>query len=112
MAPTAGGGYDFIAVRYNGTNTVLTVNGTHFSATDSTGNGNLNLFIGGNPSFNEDWVGQIDNVFVFDHMLTDQELQTIRTDGGITVNEVPVPAAGLLMAGVVVLGGAGALRRR
>ena len=113
-AATAGGAYDFIAVRYDGTSVSLTVNGVHFTGTDNTdlNIGFTSLFVGGNPGFNEDWIGQIDNVFVFDHILSDQELDTIDQDGGIRTNEVPVPAAGLLMAGVIALFGAGALRRR
>ncbi len=110
---TAGGAYDFIAIRYTGANTIMTVNGVHTTGADaSAGNvGFTSLYVGGNPGFNEDWVGQIDNVFIFDKALTDQELSTIQQNGGISTNEVPVPAAGLLMAGVMALFGAGALRR-
>ena len=108
-------GFDFIAVRYDGTDVTLTVNGAHFTGTDFTGSdvSTFSLFIGGNPGFGQNWAGQIDNVFVFDHILTDQELATIEQNGGIGGSApVPVPAAGLLMAGVIALGGVGALRRR
>lgn len=107
-------GFDFIAVRYNGTTVTLTVNGTHFTGTDFTGSdvSHLALYIGGNPGHGENWKGQIDNVFVFDHLLNDQELDKIYQDGGIDTNPVPVPATGLLMAGIVAFAGLRALRNR
>lgn len=112
-APSASG-YDFVAVRYNVSQMIVTVNGAHTIGTDFSDFdvGFTNLFVGGNPGFGENWTGQIDNVFIFDNVLTDQELATIQQNGGIDTSPVPVPAAGVLLASVVALSGLSAYRRR
>lgn len=98
-------GYDFVAVRYNAAGTMtLTVNGVHTSTVDNTdfNVGFSQLFIGGNPGFNEDWVGLIDNVFVYDELLSDAELAAIQQARGVpgfSSGQAPEPVSLALIGG-------------
>ncbi|MCP5152409.1 MAG: LamG domain-containing protein [Chromatiales bacterium] len=110
VVPFVLGDWQFIAARYDGATARLTVGGTTLSATDNTDfdTGFGSLFVGANPFFNEDFDGLVDNVFVYDRALTDQELDDIRLNGVLAQN-VPEPGvAGLLLAGLVLT----AVRRR
>ncbi len=111
ILPTAGVGYDFIAVRYGSGQVTLTVNGTNVSSAAANGSGNALLYIGGNPGFNENWTGLIDNVFVYDEVLSDADLQTIRVDGGIVLGQAPEPLS-LVLIGGGLAAIAGMARRR
>jgi hypothetical protein len=56
----------------------------------------FNLFIGTNPGFNEDFVGVVDDVFVYDRALTANEVDDIYRNGFNSDPGVSVPAPGVL----------------
>jgi hypothetical protein len=104
----------FLAVRYDGSNTKLTVNGMTVSGPDTTDDGDLGLAtlsIGTNPSFlAEAYEGLIDNVFVYDTALSDQELEAVRLNGGPVMPTIPLPLPAVLLASG--LAGLALFRRR
>ncbi|MBL0870159.1 MAG: LamG domain-containing protein [Phycisphaerales bacterium] len=106
--PVVANQWTFVAVVYDQTAGTVTlhVNGTSVSTNSTAGSGWSFTRIGTNPSFNEFYGGQIDNVFFIGRALTPGEITTIR-EGGI--NAIPTPGAGamLLMGGLL-----GAKRRR
>lgn len=82
-----------LAVVYNGTDSGLFVNGSRVeSFSDVTGSSSNNLFIGTNPSFNEDFVGLADDVFVYGRALSDADIFDIFDNGFDTAPAVPLPA--------------------
>ena len=98
-----------IAVSYDGTLTNLFIDGLKIATgADNTGTGLTNLFIGANPSFNgEDFSGLIDDVFIFDRVLSDDEISDIYKNGFGEVSTVPLPAGlPMLLASLGLLVGA------
>ncbi|WP_276718929.1 LamG domain-containing protein [Pseudooceanicola nitratireducens] len=105
------GAWQHVAVVYDGAASGLYVNGTlaeSFTATNGTSI--WSLFIGTNPSFNEDFIGGADDVFVFSRALSANEIGSIYSDGITITPAVPLPAGlPLLIGGLGVLG---LIRRR
>jgi hypothetical protein len=105
------GAWQHVAVVYDGAASALYVNGTlaeSFTATNGTSV--WSLFIGTNPSFNEDFIGGADDVFVFSRALSANEIGSIYSDGITITPAVPLPAGlPLLIGGLGVLG---LIRRR
>lgn len=98
VVPT--GQWHFVAVRYDGTNATLNVNTSQLTVADQSSDNGGEIFtqIGGNPNFNEPFIGEMDNVFFFDEALSDAALENIRVNG---VSAVPLPGALLLVLSVV-----------
>jgi hypothetical protein len=85
--------WTFVAARYDAaTNTAqLTINGTHSAVlTANPGQGLANLTVGRNPNFDLPFRGLIDDVFVFDSYLTNDQLDRIARGG---IADVPEPAS-------------------
>ena len=94
----------FVAVRYNQTagTMSLDVNGTFTNATTDFDLNQLNtLTIGRNPSFAAWFTGKIDQVFVYNQVLTVAQLNTIQKGSYAEVT------GGLTLDGTAKLGGAG-----
>lgn len=113
--------WTFAAVRYNAEtgDMILTVDNTNYYGYGNPGSGYNNLFIGTNPGYGEVFQGDIDNVFVYDQFLSEEEIASVRTQGapaiaeigGITnVSGVPEPGTWALLGSA--LGGFALLRRR
>lgn len=102
------GEWVFLAVRYDSaaSSIVLDVDTTRVSTTGSPGSGWDTARIGSNPSYGEYFVGVIDNVFIYDRVLSDAEIDAIRLGGAdaILPGGVPEPGTlGLLLAGIGLL---------
>jgi hypothetical protein len=101
-----------LAVVYDGANSGLYINGvldSSFVDNTTTAPGlTAGLFIGTNNYFNEDFVGLMDDVFVFDRALSASEVSQIANTGFAA--PVPLPAGLPLLA--VGLGAFAALRRK
>lgn len=78
----------------------LYVNDQVFSTTGVFGSGFSNVRIGSNPGFGEHFAGRIDNVFLFDEVLTDDRVADIRDSG---FQAVPEPSS------ITIFGLAGSL---
>lgn len=104
-----------LAVVYNGANSGLYINGmldSSFSDTTSTVPGlTAGLFIGTNNYYNEDFVGLVDDVFVFDQALTEAQVDYIYQNGFAT-SPAPVPVPAGLPLLVMGLGAFAMLRRK
>lgn len=99
----------FLAARYDdATNSAwLTVNGTHFAAVGTPGPSvNTTTTIGRNPNFDLPFIGRIDNVFFFDEVLSNAQLDDIR------VNGIRLPEPGSMLLIGAALAGLGVARRR
>lgn len=103
-APFALNEWTFIAASYDGATVTLTVGDQQFTAVDNTDfNVGLTLLaLGGNPSYNENFDGAIDNAFVFSRVLSLGELNEIRVNG-LSTAVVPLPATLPLFAGALGL---------
>lgn len=96
-APTLSA-FDFVALRYDDVADTmqLSVNGVHFASVAANPGGGFNsTFVGINPGFGEQFVGLIDNVFLYNGLLTNAELDTLRREG---LNAVPEPGSMILLA--------------
>jgi len=94
--------WTFTAVRYSASTgeIILTVNGTNYSGTGYPGSGFSNLFIGTNPGFGEVFDGLIDNVFVYDQFLTEDQMNDVRAQGAPAIQaigDVPEPSTYVLL---------------
>lgn len=101
-----------VAVVYDGPSSGLFINGTlaeSFTDSSATFDSRFDLHIGGNPGYSEDWVGLLDDVFIYDRALTTDEITSIYRNG-FSSTAVPLPATGLLLIGA--LGAIGARRRK
>lgn len=89
IAPTAA--FTFLAVRYTPTTVTLFVGNQMYTlnATPTDLNQFPQLWVGKNPSYDSYFTGAVDNVFVFDQALTDTQVNSIRTNGVLSV--VPEP---------------------
>lgn len=111
------GQWVFMALRSNSATGALTldVDTSRVSVGSADFNSGLtSALIGANTSFNEYWNGRIDNVFFFDTVLSDAEIDTIRTGGAAAILPVTVPEAGtfpLIAAGLIGVIGIIARRR-
>jgi MYXO-CTERM domain-containing protein len=96
--PVQPGEWTFVAARYNQATgqARLTINGNHYDRTGTLGTGQSIFTIGRNPSFDQPFVGRMDNVFVFSSFLSDEELAAVAA---------PEPGSWVLGgAGLVALG--------
>lgn len=107
----------FVAATYDGNtgDINLYVDNNTFSTNSKPGSGFSTTFFGRNPGFVEYWSGKIDNVFLFDEVLTKTQLDEIRRYGADALaptpnGDVPEPST-YLLTGTVLVGGA-LLRRR
>lgn len=81
----------FLAVVYDdpSNSMALWVNDNKVTATSSFGSGWSTFRIGSNPSYGEFFRGSIDNVFVYDTALSDDEITRIRTYGAKAIQSQP-----------------------
>ena len=103
--------WTFLAVAYNQPANTLSfyVDGIGFGVATNFGGSQGFFDIGHNPSFGEFFGGSIDNVFVYDRVLSVSEIQALRNNG-FPASLVPEPSSLLLtLAGLVPLA---FLRRR
>jgi hypothetical protein len=101
------------AVSYDGASVRLYLGGVEIATgndtTDSGSSGNT-LWLGTNPGFNEDFLGLMDDVFVYDRTLAADEILDIAENGFDRASGVPLPTSlSLLLAG---LGGLSLSRRK
>jgi hypothetical protein len=93
----------FVAARYDsGASTVtLDVDGARATFPATPGASIFTITrIGMNPPSTEDWDGRIDNVFFFDTILSDDQIDLIRAGGADAILGIPEPSSTVL----VVLG--------
>jgi hypothetical protein len=112
--------WTFVAVRYQASGSgsiTLFVDGNSYSTTGAPGTGFNTTLIGSNPGFGEYFSGLIDNAFIFDQALTDQQIASIRAGGadailalGAEGSLIPEPST-FLLAGAA-LAALAAMRRR
>lgn len=97
----------FLAVRYDQAANSLTlfVNNTTFTGATALGSGMTTTTIGRNPTFAELFDGRIDNVFFYDELLSNEQIDNIRQNGITVASIVPEPGAlALLGLGLAALG--------
>jgi hypothetical protein len=94
-APVPTGEWVFVAVRYSSTEgkVALNVGADQVSSTGSPGTGNTTTFIGKNPGYGELFMGRIDNVFLYDEWLSDDQIEAIRQGGAGAILQKPVITA-------------------
>jgi len=111
--PAPLGTWTFLAAVYdNSTNSMaLWVDATKVTTATAFGSGWNSFRIGSNPSFGEHFNGRIDNVFVYDQALTDDQIGVIRGGAG-AIMPVPEPETYALMLAGLGLLAAVARRRR
>jgi len=79
------GSWQFVAVRYDGSEVTLFVDDQAFVANDRTADGESLARIGGNPNYDHYFQGKIDNLFLYTDALTDTEIRHIRDFGAATL---------------------------
>ena len=97
----------FLAVTYDQTlnNMTLYVNETAISTLTNFNSGFNILWAGGNPGFAEHFDGRMDNVFLFDEVLTSNELDHIRRGGANAILSLPSPEpSSIVLATLALLG--------
>ncbi|QDT61693.1 hypothetical protein SV7mr_42320 [Stieleria bergensis] len=106
--------WTFVAARYDGTTATLFVDGQRVSGPDNTeliADGELRIGMGVNGG--ERFEGFIDNLFLFDHALTDQQINSIRIGGSNAIlNVTAVPEPSVVFAGAIVVSALFIRRRR
>lgn len=97
--------WTFVAARYDGTTATLFVDGQQISGPDSTqliADGQLRIGMGVNGG--ERFEGFVDNLFLFDHALTDQQVNAIRLGGSNAIlNVTAVPEPSVVFVGAIVV---------
>lgn len=92
------------AVSYDGTSVRLYLGGVEIETGNDTTDGGgsvATLWLGTNPGFNEDFLGLMDDVFVYDRTLTGDEILDIAQNGFGQASGVPLPTSlSLLLAGL------------
>lgn len=103
----------FLAVAYDNAANSATLYVDNVSVPFSTGFNNFHSYfdIGRNPSYFELFDGTIDNVFVYDETLSDDQIADIRANGFDSVAAVPEPSS-LALLGLSGLGLIAARKRR
>jgi len=80
--PVNVGAWQFVAVAYNGQDAKIYVDTSTDTQTQTAGGGNGTLGIGGyNASGLWPYDGLVDNFFIFDEVLSDEDVETIRLNG-------------------------------
>ncbi|SDI56500.1 LamG domain-containing protein [Lutimaribacter saemankumensis] len=106
------GSWVHLAVVYSGASSALYLNGSaaaSFTDLSAANDSVFNLHIGTNPGFNEDWIGLVDDVFVYGRALSASDIGDIYANG-FGAAPIPLPAGlPLLLAG---LGGLALVRRK
>ncbi|MCC6860509.1 MAG: PEP-CTERM sorting domain-containing protein [Bryobacterales bacterium] len=108
----------FVAASYNASTgaVVLYVDGNVYTANGFPGSGVAFTHIGHNPSYPEWFSGLIDNVFLFDQILSESEIAAIRAGGAEAImkyagpGQIPEPGTFVLAGGALLA--AVLLRRR
>lgn len=111
--PAPVGEWVFLAVRYDDLAEQLTldVGADRITVTADPGSGFATARIGSNPGFMEFFDGRIDNVFLFDEVLSDERIDQIRMGGATAI--IPEPASLVLVSLTLALGlPVTAIRRR
>jgi hypothetical protein len=107
--PPAVGAWMFVAVRYDDIADSLTldVGTSRLTVTANPQSGYTFTRIGSNPGFSEYFAGTIDNVSLYNEVLSDQRIDQIRRDGTSAIRPPPaVPEPGMLsLAGVALVCG-------
>jgi|GEM_PF-1479498 len=98
VSPSASG-WTFLAAVYNQHTATMTFYVNDISVTGTTNfSSSKNLFdIGHNPDYGEYFIGSIDNVFVYNEVLTPEKIAEIRTNG--FPSAVPEPSS-LILTGL------------
>ena len=104
------GDWTFVAARYDGANVTFFVDGQSITAVDDTAmNPNRNRYLQvGTFSFGSGFVGDVDNLFVFDEALSNDQVETIRLGGSAGIFAVAIPepsttALGFFLAAAICL---------
>lgn len=95
--------WTFVSARYFSGQLVLDVGGERASFPANPGVGLDFTTIGKNPTFNEFFDGQIDNVFIYNEFLTDERIDDIRQRGAPAIIPEPTGLALLGLCGVVLV---------
>jgi hypothetical protein len=92
--PAPIGQWVFVAARYDSVagTVVLDVDGARVQVAATPGGGFNTARIGSNPGFVEFWDGRIDNVFIYDEILSNQRIDEIRRNGASAIVGVPEPS--------------------
>lgn len=113
--PAPIGEWVFVAARYDDVANTLTldVGTSRITVSANPGAGNTTARIGSNPCCGEYFNGRIDNVFIYNELLTDAQIDAIRTGGenAILPPAVPEPST-LLLLGSCLAGLSGLAWRR
>ena len=105
----------FLAVRYdaNAGTVTLDVGAARSSLAANPGSGNTITRIGSNPGYGEYFSGVIDNVFIYDEILTNERIDQIRLGGaGAILPAVGIPEPSTILMAVSGLVAAWLVRRR
>lgn len=93
------GAWTFVAAVYEDSTVTLYVDGMRYGSRAWRGEGMPFLRVGNSPSRNEAFHGWIDNVFVVNEALTEQEIAAIRAGGACVLAGTPCNRAPTVQAG-------------